>query len=152
IAEVPDSWRPGTSNYRAREISMFTVYGVYTVFVIVTLVMFLVQSRNPRSELSKRSVKLVSIQAVGCFIVGTLGLVSTALNEWACFIKLWLYDIGFTIVLSALAARAMQLIIISKIHSLTGQVHYEDIFEYTEVPGLDGHISSAAEGKLYGIN
>ncbi|KAI8321376.1 hypothetical protein GQ54DRAFT_325071 [Martensiomyces pterosporus] len=115
-------WSPGTKNYDIRVGVMFAVYGIYTVFVLVTLAMFVIKSRNRHSGLDKRSVRLVVLQAIGCFLVGTDGLVSTALNDWACFVQLWLFNIGFSLLITAISGRAVQLIVLSKIHSLNNEL------------------------------
>ncbi|KAJ1959259.1 hypothetical protein GGI12_004429 [Dipsacomyces acuminosporus] len=101
---------------------MFTLYGLYTVFVFATLGMFLVQSRNVHSELSKRSVLLVTLQAIGAFIVGTVGLVCSAVIYWSCFFKLWIFSLGMTLLMTTILARAVQLIVISRIHNLNSQL------------------------------
>ncbi|KAJ1959975.1 hypothetical protein GGI12_004058 [Dipsacomyces acuminosporus] len=115
-------WLPGGQAYRIRAISMFCVYGVYTVFVFTTLAMFLVQSRNMHSELSKRSVTLVALQTTGAFVAGTAGLISSAVIDWSCFFKLWLLTIGMVLLMTTLSARAVQLIVVSKTHSLNSQL------------------------------
>ncbi|KAI8323389.1 hypothetical protein GQ54DRAFT_296815 [Martensiomyces pterosporus] len=123
----PQPWAEGTTNYNIRVGILFTVYALYTVFVISTLALFIIKARYRHSGLYQRSVKLVTIQAVGGFLIGTNGLVSTALNKWPCFLKLWLFDIGFTLLLTAVSARAVQLIVVSKIHSLNSQLSTNDM-------------------------
>ncbi|KAJ1960322.1 hypothetical protein GGI12_003867 [Dipsacomyces acuminosporus] len=115
-------WLPGGQAYKIREISMFTLYGLYTIFVFTTTAMFLLQSRNVHSELSKRSVILVTLQAIGAFVVGTVGLVSSAILNWTCFFKLWILSIGLILLMTTICARAIQLIVVSKIHNLNKQL------------------------------
>ncbi|KAJ1936681.1 hypothetical protein FBU59_004977, partial [Linderina macrospora] len=149
------AWEPGSKNYKVRVGVMFTAYSVYALYVTVTMVMFHIQSRNPYSELSKRSVKLVTIQAVGCFIIGTLGLVSTAINRWACFPKLWLFNIGFIIAVTALTARAVQLIVVSNIHILNGQMLCgEEIVTQALYPRLAAKAANkcTAISRFYQVN
>ncbi|KAJ1958840.1 hypothetical protein EC988_000059 [Linderina pennispora] len=149
------NWEPGSKNYKARVGVMFTAYIVYALYVIVTMVLFHIQSRNPYSELSKRSVKLVTIQAAGCFIIGTLGLVSTAVNRWACFPKLWMFNVGFIIAVSALTARAVQLIVVSHIHILNGQLmNGQDMVNKSLYPRLAARIANkcTAISRFYQVN
>ncbi|ORX73730.1 hypothetical protein DL89DRAFT_299119 [Linderina pennispora] len=124
-SSIPE-WEVGTTNFKVRAGVMFGCYILYTLYVVVTTVMFYRLSRDPNSELSKRSVKLVFIQIIGCFIVGSLGAIGTALNTWACFPKLWMFNIGFVVLISSLTARGVQLIVASNIHSLSGQLQQKD--------------------------
>ncbi|KAJ2739332.1 hypothetical protein GGI20_006125, partial [Coemansia sp. BCRC 34301] len=101
---------------------MVVLAALYTVFVVVTLVMFILKARDRRSGLDKRNVKLIVIQAIGCYIVGTDGLITAAANNWSCIAKLWLFNIGFVLSLEALAARAIHLMVVSKVHMLTTQL------------------------------
>ncbi|KAJ2549438.1 hypothetical protein IWW35_003745 [Coemansia sp. RSA 1878] len=123
---ILEDWVAGTTNYRIRASVIAGVSVVYTIFVIVTLVMFIIVARNKRSGLEKRSVKLVFIQALGCYLAGVDGLVTAALNNWACFIRLWLFNIGFMLSLSAMFARAFHLMVVYKVHELTSKLSLRD--------------------------
>ncbi|KAJ1959698.1 hypothetical protein GGI12_004202 [Dipsacomyces acuminosporus] len=120
-------WARGTSVYKIRVGVIFAIYALYTVFVVFTLTMFIVKARNKHTGLSRRSVILVTIQAVGAFLIGTDGLVSTALNTWPCFIMLWLFNVGFMVMLTAMSARALQLIVLTKIHLLNSKLTSRDV-------------------------
>ncbi|KAJ2308651.1 hypothetical protein IWW54_004012 [Coemansia sp. RSA 2705] len=124
--EILEDWLPGTTNYHIRASVVTSVSALYTLFVIVTLVMFIVVARNRRSGLEKRSAKLVLIQALGCYLAGVDGLVTAALNNWACFAKLWLFNIGFMVSLSAMSARAFHLMVVYKVHELTSKLSARD--------------------------
>ncbi|KAJ2725639.1 hypothetical protein GGI07_001139 [Coemansia sp. Benny D115] len=120
--KILQDWVKGSLNYRIRAGIMTGVSVIYTIFVIVTLILFIITSRNKRSGLEKRSVKLVIIQAVGCYLVGVDGLVTAALNDWACFGKLWLFNIGFLMSLTAMSARAFNLMVVYKVHELSSEL------------------------------
>ncbi|KAJ2806577.1 hypothetical protein H4R20_001636, partial [Coemansia guatemalensis] len=119
---ILEDWLPGTTNYRIRAWTLAGVAIIYTIFVGTTLAMFAVLARNKRSGLEKLSVNLVLIQGVGCYLVGVDGLVTAALNNWACFAKLWLFNIGFMLSLSAMSARACRLLVVYKVHDLTNRL------------------------------
>ncbi|KAJ1822247.1 hypothetical protein LPJ56_000724 [Coemansia sp. RSA 2599] len=119
---LPD-WVPGTPKYRVRASVMTAISIVYTLLVIVSTVAFVVVARNKRSGLEKRSVKLVVFQAFGCYLAGVNGLVTAALNNWACFGKLWLFNLGFLISLSAMSARAIHLMVVYTVHELTSELN-----------------------------
>ncbi|KAJ2503324.1 hypothetical protein GGH96_000345 [Coemansia sp. RSA 1972] len=123
---ILEDWVAGTTNYRIRASIVTGVSVVYTIFVIVTLAMFIIVARNKRSGLEKRSVKLVFIQALGCYLAGVDGLVTAALNNWACFVRLWLFNIGFMLSLSAMFARAFHLMVVYKVHELTSKLSLRD--------------------------
>ncbi|KAJ2331574.1 hypothetical protein GGI00_003191, partial [Coemansia sp. RSA 2681] len=120
--EILPEWVPGTTNYRIRASIMVGFAALYTIFVIVTLVMFLIKARDKRSGLNKRNAKLIVIQAIGCYIVGVDGLITAAANNWSCIAKLWLFNIGFVLSLEAIVARAIHLMVVSKVHMLTMQL------------------------------
>ncbi|KAJ2563483.1 hypothetical protein GGH12_002566 [Coemansia sp. RSA 1822] len=123
---ILQDWVAGTTNYRIRASIVTGVSVVYTIFVIVTLTMFIIVARNKRSGLEKRSVKLVFIQALGCYLAGVDGLVTAALNNWACFVRLWLFNVGFMLSLSAMFARAFHLMVVYKVHELTSKLSARD--------------------------
>ncbi|KAI8322140.1 hypothetical protein GQ54DRAFT_339511 [Martensiomyces pterosporus] len=159
LAPYDPNWAPGTRNYLIRVSVNFTLYALYSVFVLVTLGMFLIQSRNKHSELSRRSVRLVTLQALGGFILGTVSLVNTALKNWACFAKLWMYSLSVVLLMSAISARAIQLIVVSKIHSLSGQLERNDpqfmkkvqrsITRRYTTKGLHPQVPGELEGEVY---
>ncbi|KAJ2427003.1 hypothetical protein GGF41_001843, partial [Coemansia sp. RSA 2531] len=120
--EILPDWAPGSRNYIIRASIMVALAVVYTIFVIVTLAMFIIKARDKRSGLEKRKVVLVAIQAVGCYLVGVDGAITGAANNWSCIGKLWLFNIGFTLSLMALTARAFHLLVVSKVHMITSQL------------------------------
>ncbi|KAI8322139.1 hypothetical protein GQ54DRAFT_324289 [Martensiomyces pterosporus] len=139
VAGEDPAWAPGSRNRHIRTTAAFALYGIYTTVVVVTMVLFLIQSRNRHSGLSQRSVMLVMLQAIGCFLVGTDGLVSTAVGSWACFGKLWLFNVGFVWALAAISARAFQLIVVSKIHHINAQLpsYHHRLEQQQKVDSLD---------------
>ncbi|KAI8322138.1 hypothetical protein GQ54DRAFT_297576 [Martensiomyces pterosporus] len=144
----PRPWGEDTARYKIRESVLFTVYALYSVFVIATLGLFIIKSRNRHSGLSRRSVRLVTVQTIGCFIVGTNGLVSTAMNRWPCFVKLWLFNVGFLLTIAAISARAVQLIVTSKIHSLNSQLTSKDSDD-TQAISANGVLEQAGAHDVY---
>ncbi|ORX73035.1 hypothetical protein DL89DRAFT_265194 [Linderina pennispora] len=111
------------SQMKTREIVTFTIMGVYIVFVVTTLVMFLRRSlRQRETELVNRSVALVTTQAVGCLLAGLLGLISTAVTLYPCAIKLWLFNIGLSLIVLSLTARSAQLIVTSRTHEIKSKL------------------------------
>ncbi|KAJ2785611.1 hypothetical protein H4R18_000427 [Coemansia javaensis] len=123
-------WIPGSLPYRIRAGVLFSVYGVYVVYVVLTLALFIAKARDRHSGLAQRGTRLVVLQAAGCFLMGAVGMVSTALQQWPCFLKLWFCNVGFLMAYSALAARAFQHIVVSNIHSATNRVavHNNPVF------------------------
>lgn len=119
---ILEDWVPGTRNYRIRATIMSVFAGIYTLFVLVTLIWFIIKARDKRSGLDKRYVVLVVIQSIGCYLVGVDGLVTGALNNWACFGKLWLFNMGFDLILSSMTARAFHLMVVSRVHQLSMQI------------------------------
>ncbi|KAJ2160531.1 hypothetical protein GGF46_002180 [Coemansia sp. RSA 552] len=126
VAEDPEDWKAGSRNYRIRAWTVCGFGVVYTVFAFTTLFMFVSMARNKRSGLEKRSTRLVTIQALGCYLVGVTGLVSAAMNNWPCFVKLWLFNVGFVLSLSAMLARAFHLLVVFKVHELTTRLSARD--------------------------
>ncbi|KAJ2064903.1 hypothetical protein GGI17_000710 [Coemansia sp. S146] len=120
--EILPDWAPGSRNYIIRVSIMVALAAVYTIFVVVTLAMFIIKARDKRSGLDKRKVVLVVIQAVGCYLVGVDGAITGAANNWSCIGKLWLFNVGFTLSLMALTARAFHLMVVSKVHMITSQL------------------------------
>ncbi|KAJ1959258.1 hypothetical protein GGI12_004428 [Dipsacomyces acuminosporus] len=139
----PRPWAEGTERYKIRLGVMMGVYGLYTIMVIVTLALFIIKSRNRHSGLSQRNVTLVVIQSIGGFLVGSNGLISTAFNRWPCFIELWLFNIGLVLNIAALSARAVQLIVTAKIHSLNSQLARYNELEQQQQERLLANESSA---------
>ncbi|KAJ2625499.1 hypothetical protein GGI25_000598 [Coemansia spiralis] len=124
--EVLLDWAPGSTKYRIRSITMTCLSAIYALFVLVTTIMFLIVARNKRSGLDKRSAKLVIFQALGCYLVGVDGLTTAALNNWACFGKLWLFNVGFIMSLTAMSARAFHLLVVYKVHELASKLSSRD--------------------------
>ncbi|KAJ2761096.1 hypothetical protein H4S06_001385 [Coemansia sp. BCRC 34490] len=120
--EILPDWVRGTPNYRTRAYVVMGVGLAYLLFVLVTTAMFIVVARNKRSGLEKRSAKLVLFQALGCYLVGVDGLVTAALNNWACFGKLWLFNVGFVMSLAAMSARAFHLFVVYRVHELASRL------------------------------
>ncbi|KAJ2490382.1 hypothetical protein IWW37_003199 [Coemansia sp. RSA 2050] len=101
---------------------MVGLAAVYTAFVVVTMAMFIIKARDKRSGLDKRKVALVTIQAVGCYLVSADGAITGAANNWSCIGKLWLFNMGFALSLMALTARAFHLLVVSKVHMISTQL------------------------------
>ncbi|KAJ2449414.1 hypothetical protein GGF42_004778 [Coemansia sp. RSA 2424] len=124
LAEANESlkWPKGSTQYKIREGVMLSVYGLYMAYVITTFVMFMKKSRDKHSGLAQRNIILVVLQLVGCIIMGSAGCISTALQTWPCFLKLWFCNIGFLMVYPSIAARAVQHIVVSNVHNLTNKL------------------------------
>ncbi|KAJ2076057.1 hypothetical protein GGH13_000164 [Coemansia sp. S155-1] len=120
--DIEDFWPTDSTKYKIRAGVVLTVYGLYMVYAILTFVMFVQKSRDKHSGLSQRNVALVMLQSIGCIIMGSAAMVSTAIQLWPCFLRLWLVDIGFMMVYSSIAARAIQHIVVSNVHTLTNKL------------------------------
>ncbi|KAJ2824497.1 hypothetical protein GGI24_003390, partial [Coemansia furcata] len=120
--DIEDMWQTDSIQYKIRAGVVMTVYGLYMIYVIFTFILFIQKARDKHSGLSQRNVSLVVLQSIGCVVMGSGAMVSTALQLWPCFLKLWLTDIGFLMVYSSIAARAMQHIVISNVHILTNKL------------------------------
>ncbi|KAJ2655647.1 hypothetical protein IWW48_005423 [Coemansia sp. RSA 1200] len=138
--EILQDWVQGTQNYRTRAYVIMGVGLAYLLFVLVTTAMFIMIARNKRSGLEKRSVKLVLFQALGCYLVGVDGLVTAALNNWACFGKLWLFNVGFVMSLAAMSARAFHLFVVYRVHELASRLS-------SKVPGAIGASGKRIESQ-----
>ncbi|KAJ1881115.1 hypothetical protein H4R99_001840 [Coemansia sp. RSA 1722] len=143
------NWVPGTHNYHVRASVMLALSIVYTLFIIVSTVLFVIVARNKRSGLEKRSVKLVIFQAFGCYLAGVNGLVTAALNNWACFGKLWLFNLGFLISLSAMSARAFHLMVVYTVHELTSELNSRNPIATQSVNSHDPQPSKASRQQGY---
>ncbi|KAJ2865472.1 hypothetical protein GGI22_001499 [Coemansia erecta] len=122
-AETLQDWVPGTANYTTRAYVILGVGIGYTLFALVTTAMFIVIARNRRSGLERAGPsKLIVFQALGCYFVGVDGLATAALNNWACFGKLWLFNIGFIMSLGAMSARSFHLFVVYRVHDLTSKL------------------------------
>ncbi|KAJ2755424.1 hypothetical protein GGI19_001666 [Coemansia pectinata] len=121
VAEVniEDLWPTDSIKYKIRAGVVLTVYAVYMIYAIITFIMFVQKARDKHSGLAQRNVSLVMLQSIGCIIMGSAAMVSTAVQLWPCFLRLWLVDIGFMMVYSSIAARAIQHIVVSNVHILT---------------------------------
>ncbi|KAJ2552253.1 hypothetical protein EV175_003388 [Coemansia sp. RSA 1933] len=115
-------WIPGSPPYKIRAGIFLAVFVLHVIYALVTLAMFLIKSRDRHSGLSQRSVPLVTLQALGLLCVGVIGAISTALQEWPCFLKLWFGNVGYYILYASIAARAFQHIVVSNVHILTNKV------------------------------
>ncbi|KAJ1925867.1 hypothetical protein GGI09_002886 [Coemansia sp. S100] len=122
VVDIEDFWPTDSTKYKIRAGVVLTVYGLYMVYAILTFVMFVQKSRDKHSGLSQRNVALVMLQSIGCIIMGSAAMVSTAIQLWPCFLRLWLVDIGFMMVYSSIAARALQHIVVSNVHILTNKL------------------------------
>ncbi|KAJ2814042.1 hypothetical protein H4S07_000211 [Coemansia furcata] len=120
--DVEEMWPTDSIQYKIRAGVVMTVYGLYMIYVIFTFILFIQKARDKHSGLSQRNVSLVVLQSIGCVVMGSGAMVSTALQLWPCFLKLWLTDIGFMMVYSSIAARAMQHIVVSNVHILTNKL------------------------------
>ncbi|KAJ2907914.1 hypothetical protein GGI21_003410, partial [Coemansia aciculifera] len=135
-----DQWPTDSTKYKVRQGLVLAFYAIYLIYFIVTLVMFIRKSRDKHSGLSQRNVRVVVLQAVGGIIMGTGSMVSSALNAWPCFLKLWSLNIGLLIVYPAIAARAFQHVVVSNVHILTNKV------ASSNAPALKGTMTP--HGKL----
>lgn len=115
-------WEPSSPPYKIRAAIVFSVYGLYLIYVLSTFALFLFKSRDKHSGLSQRNVTLVIFQSIGCLLMGTSGMVSTALQKWPCFLRLWMLNVGIIMVISSVAARAMQHIVVTNVHMLTNRL------------------------------
>ncbi|KAJ2724441.1 hypothetical protein GGI07_001953 [Coemansia sp. Benny D115] len=115
-------WIVGSLPYKLRAGIVLSVYIVYVIYVIVTFTMFIMKARDKHSGLHQRNIKLVTLQVAGCFFMGAVGMISTSIQQWPCFLKLWFVDIGFLVMYSAVAARAFQHIVVTNVHILTNKL------------------------------
>ncbi|KAJ2083785.1 hypothetical protein H4R24_000556 [Coemansia sp. RSA 988] len=115
-------WEVGSTPYNIRAGTLLSIYGLYVIYVVVTFTMFVIKARDKHSGLEQRNPRLVTMQAVGCFLMGTVGMISTSIQQWPCFLKLWFCNIGFLLTYGAVAARAFQHIVVSNVHILTNKV------------------------------
>ncbi|KAJ1662123.1 hypothetical protein EV178_006137, partial [Coemansia sp. RSA 1646] len=115
-------WIPGSLPYKIKAGVLLSVFILHVIYALVTFVMFIIKARDRHSGLAQRSVPLVGLQAIGLIFVGVIGAISTALQEWPCFLKLWFGNIGYYALYSAIAARAFQHIVVSNVHILTNKV------------------------------
>ncbi|KAJ2520736.1 hypothetical protein GGI11_001785 [Coemansia sp. RSA 2049] len=115
-------WIPSSPQYKIRAGVCLALFIVHMIYALVTLVMFLIKARDRHSGLAQRSVPLVALQAFGLICVAVIGGISTALQEWPCFLKLWFGNVGYYALYSAIAARSFQHVVISNVHILTNKV------------------------------
>ncbi|KAJ2526251.1 hypothetical protein IWW43_006451, partial [Coemansia sp. RSA 1935] len=115
-------WEVGSKPYSIRAGIVLSVYIVYGIYVFVTYAMFVMKARDKHSGLSQRNITLITLQAIACFLLGTVGMISTSIQQWPCFLKLWFTNVGFMMMYGAVAARAVQHIIVSNVHILTNKV------------------------------
>ncbi|KAJ2027326.1 hypothetical protein IWW57_002657 [Coemansia sp. S610] len=119
---LDDLWPTDSTAYKIRAGVVLSVYGLYMIYVILTFIMFIQKSRDKHSGLSQRNVNLVILQSIGCIVMGSGAMISTGLQLWPCFLKLWFVNIGFMMVYSSIAARAIQHIVVSNVHILTNKL------------------------------
>ncbi|KAJ2483004.1 hypothetical protein IWW56_000687 [Coemansia sp. RSA 2131] len=115
-------WEVGSKPYNIRAGIVLSVYIVYGIYVFVTYIMFVMKARDKHSGLSQRNITLITLQAIACFLLGTVGMISTSIQQWPCFLKLWFTNVGFMMMYGAVAARAVQHIVVSNVHILTNKV------------------------------
>ncbi|KAI7821808.1 hypothetical protein BX661DRAFT_187993 [Kickxella alabastrina] len=115
-------WVLGSRPYKIRVGVVLTIFVIYIIYVIVTFTMFIIKARDKHSGLLQRNVRLVTLQVVGCFLMGISGMISTSLQQWPCFLKLWLVNSGYVLLYSSVAARACQHIVVSNLHTMTNKL------------------------------
>ncbi|KAJ2659325.1 hypothetical protein IWW48_003568 [Coemansia sp. RSA 1200] len=115
-------WLPGSTPYNVRAGVLLTILGLHIISAVVILVLFIVKARDRHSGLAQRSVTLVTFQTVALFCVGSAGLISTSIPRWPCFLRLWLINIGDALLFASFAARAIQHIVVSNVHTLTNKI------------------------------
>ncbi|KAJ2306339.1 hypothetical protein IWW52_004536, partial [Coemansia sp. RSA 2704] len=115
-------WVVGSLPYKIRAGVVLSVYIVYNIYVFTTYIMFVMKARDKHSGLSQRNLKLITLQAIACLLLGAVGMISTSIQQWPCFVKLWFTNIGFLMMYGAVAARAFQHIVVSNVHILTNKV------------------------------
>ncbi|KAJ2546012.1 hypothetical protein EV175_005754 [Coemansia sp. RSA 1933] len=115
-------WLPDSTAYKVRAGVLLTLLGLHIIYAIVILVLFIIKAKDRHSGLAQRSVALVTFQTVALFCVGSAGLISTSIPKWPCFLRLWLINIGDALLFASIAARAIQHIVISNVHTLTNEI------------------------------
>ncbi|KAJ2760506.1 hypothetical protein H4S06_001687, partial [Coemansia sp. BCRC 34490] len=115
-------WLPGSTPYNVRAGVLLTILGLHILSAVVILVLFIMKARDRHSGLAQRSVALVTFQTVALFCVGSAGLISTSIPRWPCFLRLWLINIGDALLFASFAARAIQHIVVSNVHTLTNKI------------------------------
>ncbi|ORX73046.1 hypothetical protein DL89DRAFT_290822 [Linderina pennispora] len=136
MASDNPAWEAGGSSYKIRVGAVTAICVIYGVFVLVTMAMFLIQSARKNIDLSRRSIVLVTLQAAGAFMVGTIALAHTALKEVPCFIRLWMVNLGFILCMTALFARVVQFIVVSRTHMLYGQLRRSTSVDRTSADSI----------------
>ncbi|KAJ2161048.1 hypothetical protein GGF46_001795 [Coemansia sp. RSA 552] len=115
-------WEAGSKPYKIRAGIVLSIFIVYTIFVLVTYTMFMIKARDKHSGLAQRNPRLITLQSIGCLFLTVVGMISTSIQQWPCFLKLWFTNIGFILVYGAISARAIQHIVVSNVHILTNKV------------------------------
>ncbi|KAJ2453275.1 hypothetical protein EV183_002332 [Coemansia sp. RSA 2336] len=122
VVDANGRWEVGSKPYLIRMGVMLSVFIVYGIYVFVTYIMFVMKARDKHSGLSQRNLKLISVQALGCLIMGVTGMITTSIQQWPCFLKLWFTNFGFLMVYSSVAARAFQHYVVTNLHIHTNKV------------------------------
>ncbi|KAJ2884391.1 hypothetical protein FB639_001969 [Coemansia asiatica] len=115
-------WTSDSIEYKIRVGIVMSVYVIYIFYVIITSIMFIQQAKNKHSGLAQRNIKLVGLQVISGFLMGTVGMFSTALQLWPAFLRLWFTNIGYIVMYSAVLARGFQHIVVSNLHILTNKL------------------------------
>ncbi|KAJ1661786.1 hypothetical protein IW140_006429 [Coemansia sp. RSA 1813] len=115
-------WLPDSVPYKVRAGVLLTILGLHIIYAIIILMLFIIKARDRHSGLAQRSVALVTFQTVALFCVGSAGLISTSIPRWPCFLRLWLINIGDALLFASIAARAIQHIVVSNVHTLTNKI------------------------------
>ncbi|KAJ2706239.1 hypothetical protein FB645_001755 [Coemansia sp. IMI 203386] len=115
-------WTSDSIEYKIRAGVVMSIYVVYIFYVVITTVMFVQKAKDKHSGLAQRNIRLVSLQVFSGFLMGTVGMFSTALQLWPAFLRLWFTNIGYMVMYSAVLARGFQHIVTSNLHNLTNKL------------------------------
>ncbi|KAJ2223380.1 hypothetical protein H4R99_001017 [Coemansia sp. RSA 1722] len=112
----------GTVAYNIRVGVLMSIYVLYVFYVVGTFIMFLVKARDKHSGLAQRNVRMISFLVVSCFLMGTVGMISTAFWEWPAFLRLWLTNVSYIVMYSTVAVRGFKHIVVSNLHNITNKL------------------------------
>ncbi|KAJ1722676.1 hypothetical protein LPJ53_002934 [Coemansia erecta] len=115
-------WTSDSIEYKVRVGVVMSLYVIYIFYVVITFTMFIKRSKDKHSGLAQRNINLVTLQVASGFLMGTVGMFSTALQLWPAFLRLWFTNIGYMVMYSAVLGRGFQHIVVSNLHILTNQI------------------------------
>ncbi|KAJ2786839.1 hypothetical protein GGI15_001201 [Coemansia interrupta] len=79
-------------------------------------------AKDKHSGLAQRNTNLVILQIISGFLMGTVGMISTAFQRWPAFLRLWFTNIGYLVMFAAVVARGFQYIVVSNLHNITSDI------------------------------